>query len=164
MYNRIDRVFSYVLIGFACAGGVVLIYVMITVGFEVVMRYFLNRPTNWVVDFTEYGLIFLAFLGAAWVLAGERHTKIEILLERLPVNVQRRLNTGMSVVGAFFCGIFFWYCLQITVEAIELGKLFFKSIVFPQWPIWTVMTMGSLLLTLQFLRRTWYYVRDRTGV
>ena len=47
---------------------VVLGLIIFSVCLEIIMRYFLNWPLVWVVELTEYGLLHVTFLGAAWLL------------------------------------------------------------------------------------------------
>ena len=61
LYNRI------VDLG-AILAGVLLIFLMLSVTLEVGLRYFLGRPTSWVVEICGYTLLYIPFLAAAWVL------------------------------------------------------------------------------------------------
>ena len=156
-----SRWFNRVLIAFTFAAGLVLVFMWVTVNFEIIMRYFLGQSTMWVVDFAEYAIIYITFLATAWVLAREGHVKIELLVDRLPPRAQWMLNTVTSVIGALLCAVLFWYSLQITLEAIEQRALFTEGgMIVPVWPILIVMPVGSLVLTLQFLRRARHYARE----
>ena len=153
------RVYHHLLAGLAVVAGAVLIFVVASITFEVVMRYFLNRPTSWVVDFSQYALVYITFLAAAWVLKREGHVKIEVLVDYLPQKTQRALNTTTSIIGALLCGLFFWYSLQITVEAFEAKAMFVEATVVLKWPILMVLPLGSFVIGLQFLRRAWLFAR-----
>ena len=142
------------------AGGLV-VYLAVTLDFEIVMRYFFNRPTTWVIDFSEYALLYITFLGAAWVLSKEGHVKIDLLLNALSPRNQQVLNTITSLLGAGACAVFLWLSLWVSWEAFEAGHIFWRATIIPKWPILIVMPIGSLFLTIQFLRRAWLYARGR---
>ena len=72
----------------AAAAAVVLIFMTISVNYEIIMRYFLNNPTLWVNRASCFSLIYITFLGGAWVLAKEGHVRIEVLLDALPLKAQ----------------------------------------------------------------------------
>lgn len=141
----------------ACAVLAVAIMVMLVacVCYEVVMRYFFNAPTRWVVEFSEYALLQLAFLGAAWVLREEAHVSVEMLVELLPRRGREILFAATSIVGACTCALFFWVSLTYLVGIYESGELIFKSMVVKKWAVMAVIAPGLLLLTLQFARRAW---------
>lgn len=159
----VNRLFDRVLISLAWVAAAIVVYLAVSVDFEVVMRYFFNRPTSWTVDFAEYALIYILFLSAAWVLSREGHVKIDFLLRALSTRVQRVVNIITSLVGAGACGVFFWFSLRATWEAFLAGDLIFRATVVPKWPIFMIMPIGSLLLTLQFLRSAWRCVREKSA-
>ena len=57
-----------ILVAIAC---VILSLVMLSVCLEVFLRYFLNRPQVWVIELSEYALLYITFLSAAWVLKSD---------------------------------------------------------------------------------------------
>ena len=150
-----DRIFKALLTGFACCAGVVLIFMTVSINFEVLMRYLLNRPTSWVVDSNSYALVFMTFLSAAWVLSREGHVKIELLVDRLPEKARRIINAATSIAGVILCGLFSWYGVVITHRAIVQKEMLVESIIVPKWPIVAVMPIGGFLLMIEFMRKGW---------
>lgn len=126
-----------------------------SVCYEVVMRYFLNAPTRWVVEFSEYALLQLAFLGGAWVLREEAHVSVEMVTELLPRSGREIMFVITSVVGAATCALFFWVSLNYLIGIQASGETLFKSVQVKKWAVMAVMAPGLLLLTLQFIRRAW---------
>lgn len=123
------------------------------IGLEVVMRYFFNAPTRWVTEFSEYALLWLAFLAAAWVLREEGHVKVEMVVDVLPPRARQVLHVATSLVGAAVCALFCWVSTSYVVEVYGTGELLFKAIVLPKWAAMAIMPPGLALLALQFLRR-----------
>ena len=119
-----NRVFDYVVRLFAVVAGVILVLMTASVNYEVFMRYFFNRPTTWVVDYSQYSLVIITMLATAWVLTREGHVKIELIVGALSPKVQQVLNTITSALGVLVCGIFFWYSLQVTLDAFSLKQVF----------------------------------------
>lgn len=150
---------NYLLIGSAYLTGGIIVFMTVTVNYEVIMRYFFDRTSTWVVDYARFSLVYLSILAAGWVLAKEGHVKIELVVSALPPTAQQVLNTITSALGTLVCGIFFWYSLQLTLDTFRLKQVFILGTATPQWLIWMVLPIGSLLLVLQFLRRTWRYAR-----
>ena len=160
----LNRLFERVLITLACVAAGIVVYTVVTIDYEVVMRYFFRRPTTWVIDFTEYALLYIVFLASAWVLREEGHVNINILLIVLSPKVQRLLNTITSVVAAVACCLLFWFSLSVTWDAFVRGEVLWKSTIVPKWPIYIIMPIGSLLLTVQFLIRAWRHATARTAI
>jgi TRAP-type C4-dicarboxylate transport system permease small subunit len=133
----------------------VLVALVASVAYEVVMRYFFNQPTRWVVEFSEYALLWLAFLAGAWVLREDAHVKVEMLVEILPIRTRRIVHVITSLVGMATCALFCWVSLAFIVELYASGEVLFRSIQVKKWTVMSVMVPGLLLLTLQFARRAW---------
>ncbi|MBI4186074.1 MAG: TRAP transporter small permease [Chloroflexi bacterium] len=137
--------------------GIGIVLVAAVVVYEVVMRYALVRPTTWVVNFTEYSLIYLVFLSVPLVLAKDKHVKLDFLLNSLSPEVQRIANTVTSLVAAVSCAVLFWYGLRITLRALEIHEVLITAIITPKWIVLMPIPLGSFFLVIQFLRRAWSY-------
>ena len=65
--------FDWLLKLLANAGMVLLFLMMLSVCWEVFSRYYLGRGTAWVIEFSEYSILFMTFLGTAWLLRKDGH-------------------------------------------------------------------------------------------
>jgi len=155
----LGRLFDRLLAALGVVAALCLALMAMSVDFEVLARYLFNRPTKWVIDFTEYALLYILFLASAWALAKENHIVIDILLGVCPPRARRVLDVMSSLIGAVASGIFFWFSAVVTLRAYEASEVIWHSLIVPKWPVWIVMPFGSLLLTIQFLRRTWIYLK-----
>jgi TRAP-type C4-dicarboxylate transport system permease small subunit len=142
----------------AFVAGVILIFVLLSVCAEVVMRYFLGRPIIWVTEVSEYSLLYITFLGAAWVLKRERHVKMELVLDRLNPKVQALVNTITSIVGAIICLALTYYGAQVTWDHFVRGLHTPTTLRPLLFPILAVIPLGSFFFFIQFLRRTHGYL------
>lgn len=71
--------------------------------FEVLMRYFLKRPTIWAWDVNIYIFAFLIFFSGGYTLLHNGHVTVDVLTINLPRRIQAILNIITSVF--FFTGI-----------------------------------------------------------
>ncbi len=98
--TKAGAIFDSIIAFLARWASMLFIGIMAIVVVEVFMRYFLNRPQTWVVETAEFGILYIAFLGAAYLLKQEWHVKIDMVLSQLPPRGQALLNTITSVLGA----------------------------------------------------------------
>jgi len=150
-----SRGLDFVIVAGAVLTVGILVALVASVAFEVVMRYFFNRPTAWVVELSEYSLLWLAFLGGAWVLREEAHVKVEMLVEILPPRTREIMHVITSLAGAATCALFCWVSTVYILELYESGEMLLRSIQVKKWAVLSVMVPGLLLITLQFIRRAW---------
>ncbi|MFC2068054.1 TRAP transporter small permease [Chloroflexota bacterium] len=138
--------------------GAVIIFIMLAIGYDVFMRYFLSRPQAWVLEVTEYCLLYMAFLGTSWVLAKEGHVKMDLVLERLKPRTQYMVNIITSIIGAIVFLIIAWYGAQVTWQNFQGGYIIPSWLMPPKALILVVIPVCSFLFSMQFLRRSYGYL------
>ncbi len=158
--TNIKAVFDRFLDSLTYFGAVILGLMVLFVCSEVISRSFLNRPILWVLEVGEYSLVYITFLGAAWLLRTEGHVKVDIVLNRLNPRTQALLNIVTSILGAMACLVVVWYSAQLTWGYFESGVRTPGAWGPPRYPIYVIIPIGSLLLFIQFLRRTHGYLRS----
>ena len=131
--------------------------------YEVLMRYFLQRPTFWAVDLSEYAMLWAAFLAAPWVLRREGHVRVEVFVERMSPGRQRGLGIVMSALGAIVCAILAWQGAATVWDFYVRGVNVAREWQIPQFAVYLVIPIGSALLTIEFARRAGRYLRAAEG-
>lgn len=157
---RIENLFDRFIRFIAHSASFLFIGVMLIVCLEIFMRYFINRPLTWVVEVAEFTLLYISFLGIAWLLREESHVKIEMLLIVLSSKGQAFLNFITSIIGAATCLTLVVYGTQATWIAYQIGRTTRTAMMVKQWPLLIIMPIGFFLLFLQFLRRTRDYHKE----
>ncbi len=149
-----NRVFDGVLDCFASLSGILLVYVMLSVTLDVVLRYFFNRPQFWVGELAEYSLLYITFAGTAWVLRKDAHVKIDILNTMLSSRHICLLNLISSIIGIFVCSVLTYYGTKVTWDHFARGMYNPTLLEFPKGPLLLIIPVGTLLLFIEFIRRT----------
>jgi len=157
--TKTGYIFDHLLDFLAVLAGALILCACLIVNIEVIMRYFLNRPTIWALEICEYSLLWLTFLGTAWLLREGGHVKLDLLHDRL--NAKGHVLTGAIIFTLVYglCGI---ACMTITYYSLltvwhnfQEGILVPKLLELPKAPILSVIVLGSLLLSIQFLREAY---------
>jgi C4-dicarboxylate transporter, DctQ subunit len=140
--------------------GVLMVGVMLFVTLSVLLRYVLNRPIGWSVEVSEYSLVCITFLLAAWVLRREGHVRVDLVLAYFSPASQALLNTITSGISTIVCLVLTFFAAKVTLELYG-GSYFTPTILMiPKFIFILIMTFGLLLLTLQFIRRTHKYLHE----
>ena len=157
---KIGRVLDKIEDSFSFIAGIMLAFIMLSVCLEVFMRYFLNRPLQWVIELTEYALLYITFLGTAWLLKGEGHITVDVILIRFGPKTQSCLKIFSSVIGIIISFFLVWYGFEVTWENYREGIYNITVLEFPKAPILVIIPVGSLILLLQFIRRAYGSLLD----
>ena len=119
--------------------------------FSVFMRYVLNRPFKSATDFSQIIMVYVAFLGCAFVLKIQGHIYVEIIVNLFRERI-RNLIIGINylIIGIPYCALLFYYSFffvkssyQITECTIGAGILI--------WPVKGTILLGFTMLAVQFL-------------
>jgi len=147
-------------IGFlAFLGAVVIIFMTILVCWDVLGRFFLGHGLGWTMEVVEYSLLWFTLLATAWVLKGEKHVKIDIVLTRLKPRTQALLNTITSLLTSIACLLVTWYSAQVTWAFFQSGERLPTIMMPPKFVPYLIIPVGFAFLFVQFLRRAWGYLK-----
>jgi C4-dicarboxylate transporter, DctQ subunit len=151
--QRIGAFFDTFIKVLAVFGIVSIVFMTLAIGYDVTTRYILRQSVGWVLEVSEYLLVYLTFLGTAWVLKNEGHTTIDILVDHLQPKKQAILNVITSCIGAVICFILTWYGTATTVDLYQRGLIVIEILAIPKFLTTLVIPIGCGLLFIQFIRR-----------
>jgi C4-dicarboxylate transporter DctQ subunit len=149
------RILDRLMEGFAWLAGLLMMFSLITVCIDVVMRYFFNRPTGWVLQFSEYILLYIPFLAAAFVLREDSHIRIDIVLNRLACDTQSLINAVTSLLACLVLAILTYYGTYITIDFYLRNVPTLKYLKIPEFLVIMVIPIGCFLFAIQFMRKAY---------
>lgn len=155
----LDRTYSLL----ALMAAIILVLLMLSVSYTVVTRYVLGMSTPWLFEIWEYCILYIPFLGGAWLLRREGHVSVDIAVTHLKPRAKAVLGIITSLIGSSVCLGLTWYGAQATLMLFEKGYRIPGEIYPPQFLIVMIIPIGSFLLLIQFLRRTYGFIRQSTA-
>lgn len=132
------------------AAGMV-IFMMIAVSCSVMMRYFLNRPIVWIVEISSYLMLYITFLGTAWLLRRDGHVEIDLFISRLRPKTQRVLKSLTSIGGAVVGFILSWKGFLVAMDYYTRGVTVMGILNTPQFLLMAIIPIGGFLLLVEFV-------------
>ena len=158
--RRLYNVYQKILLVTMYIAGALLLVMMLSICYEVVVRYFFNRPTAWAIDFAGYIQYAITLIGATWVLWIDGHPRIDILTEHASPKTQTIIRIVTSFLAMVACAIFLWKGMEATLNAFERGDFLYRNIKVPVGPLYALLPFAFLLLVVEFGRQI--YVKWRT--
>jgi len=152
---RLARAFDRLLDSLAWISCALIAFQFISVSLEVLVRYFFGFTFGWVTALNEWSLVFITFLGAAWLQREGGHTSDDSIISLLPAWVKRVTDRLGWILAVVTCGMLVWYGTKVTLENFWNETYdFFKIREVPVAYVYAVIPFGSLLWMIQLLR-TW---------
>lgn len=146
------RIFDKLLAALAVLAGLLLLFITFSIGYAILARIVGLPPIVWVVQFNEYALVWVTFLGGAWALAGNKHVSIDLFTRNLRPRNAKRVSVLHNVLGIAVCSTLFWYCTKVVYGQYQRGVIDVQTIDIPKYLVLSIIPIGFLLLAVQFLR------------
>jgi len=135
--------------------GAVLIFALLSVTTDVVLRYYFRAPIMWAVVVNENNLLYITFLATAWVLRREGHVRVELVVSRLNPKAQNLIGLITSIIGVLACLAVTWYGALVTWQDFHSGYYMPTHVRIPEASVLFIVPVGMFLLSIQLLRRTY---------
>jgi TRAP-type C4-dicarboxylate transport system permease small subunit len=136
--------------GFMSMGAI--LFAMLVIVYEVIVRYFLRLPTAWEVEAAIMATIFVTFVGSVFALKNDAHIRMdEFVLPYLKPKWRKRLSLITSILSLIFCLILAFKSWQMFWEAFSSGWRS-ETVWGPPLAIpYSFLAMGASIMCLQFV-------------
>jgi C4-dicarboxylate transporter, DctQ subunit len=150
-FHRLQRLFDHLVDYAAFISGIILGLVTVLVCTDIVMRYFFNKPIQGALESSEYGLLFLTLLAAAWLVRKNKHVRMELLLHKLKPVTQANINGITSIVCALVCGVVTYYGILVVLDRFQTNHRLTTTLEPLSYPLISIIPLCFFLLIIQFI-------------
>jgi len=153
--------FDFIIEFLAYLAGIILLVITFAVTGSALVRYLGFRAPIWTLQYTEYGLLWFTFLGAAWLLREGGHIRIDTVISRLYAKSRRKVEITDDILGFFVSIIIFWFGTLHTIDLYQRGIMEVKGVIVPKFPFFLIIPLGGLTLSIQFVRNFLKKIRSK---
>ncbi len=134
-----------------------ILFVVIFVIYEIIMRHIFRIPTLWVSESMVFGSGLTYVLGAAWALKDNRHVKIDMVYGRLSPRQRAVMDSITFIFFALYLGIFLWATVNYAWRSVLVRETSGSAWDPPVYPIKVALAVGVFLLLLEGTAK---FIRD----
>jgi C4-dicarboxylate transporter DctQ subunit len=145
-------VFDKILIILFWFAGILLAFTTVGTCVDTLCRYLFNKPIPWMLELTEYIMLYIPFLTAAIVLKEKGHIKIDLMTEHLSPKNKARISFIASLVGGLTMLIYTVFGASVTFDFFMRGVLSLEYLKLPAYLVLIVIPVGSFFMMVQFFR------------
>jgi len=127
-----------------------LVFMVVSITYDVVLRYVFVAPTHWALEVNTFLLAFICVIPSGAVLRAGGQIRITFLLDRLSPAMRNRLDILRDGVGIFFCGIMVWKGTEMAYVAWLHNDRMSTSLGTPLVIPYLFLPIGFFLLALQY--------------
>lgn len=124
---------------------------MAIISFDVLWRQ-VSKPTTWAGEISSIICLWVPFLAAPWLLKEDTHIKVDLIFNYLPFRLRSMVSLVTSFIGFLVTGV-----MAIESFFSMIRWIGFKTptiLMLPKTPLISVIFIGCLLISLQFLINT----------
>ena len=151
-------VFDWALDVSAFLSGMLLLFLTLLVCVAVALRYFFHNPIGWSTEISQYTFVFLGNLAIAWVLRREKHVKMDVLINSFEKRKRAIVDTITSALSTVTCFIITVFAVRVTWDLYRSDYFEPTILMIPKFIFISVIAFGFLMLSIQFMRRTYAYL------
>jgi len=126
-----------------------LVAMMVTICYEIVARYFFNRPTIWSFDVSTYLLGIYCLLGGGFALLRGGHVNVDILYGRFTFRKRAVLDCITSFFFFIFIAVLIWNGWKMSYSSLLQKETSGTLLDWPLFPTMFMVPIAAFLLLLQ---------------
>lgn len=151
--QNVSKLFEQLFVAFAVLSALILLFMVMLVTLDVVLRNFELRGFIWANEVSEYSLYLMTVLIAPYLLRRGQHIRLDIFLVAIPKRLAWWCEVAGDIFGIAVCSVFFFYSVGMTVDSWRSQSLTVKNLVFPEWWLLAPLPIVFMLLTIEFCFR-----------
>jgi C4-dicarboxylate transporter, DctQ subunit len=117
------------------------------ISFDVLMRYFFNRPQLIVDEVGPFLLLLVIFGAAAQTFRMGGHVRVDLVTAHLRPAARAWLRLINLAIGIVFLGVVIWVTTQSALTALRYGRVS-AVLLYPLWVPMLLIPAGLLLMAL----------------
>ena len=131
----------------ALLSGLATLALAVLISFDVLMRYFFNRPQLIVDEVGPFLLLLVIFGAVAQTFRLGGHVRVDLVTSHLPPAVRAWLRAINLMIGIVFLAVVIWVTTQSALTALRYGRVS-AVLLYPLWVPMLLIPAGLLLRAL----------------
>ncbi|MFY9254368.1 MAG: TRAP transporter small permease [Fuerstiella sp.] len=151
----VNKLVRWMIAGEQAVAALFLFVILATMGAQVFARYFVGAPFSWSEEVARLALIWMTFIGAAFVMAEGRHITVDVVSERLSLRGRLLLECLSHVIVAATCLLlligglrFVWYVGKVGSPSLGIPMSYWYGAVGFGLLLMAVHSILNLILAL----------------
>jgi C4-dicarboxylate transporter, DctQ subunit len=158
--NGRKSVFDRIVDVFAAMGCLLIAGTMFLVCLDVIWNLVCGRSLTWSTEIVEYSMLWMTFLGSAWVLRNNAHIRMDMVTDRISPHSRHLLAAITSYLGAVICLLLTYFGARVTLHAFQTGYRLMTYLEIPSAYINLIIPLGFLMICLEFIVRGNHSIRS----
>ena len=130
---------------------------------DTTLRYVLNAPIRGTIEISEVALVVCIYLGIAWTQQERGHTRVALILTKLPPKKQVIFDILIWIICFIFLFIIGWETGLEFIRSYQISEFRWGSIQMPIWWAKGLVPLGCWMTCLQIIIDVFIDIKRLTG-
>lgn len=149
---------------FTAIAAVSLAIMIVSTASDTIFRYGINYPIPGVFELNEVLLVVVVFFGITWTQSERGHTRVVILMRRLPIRWAIKLDILCWILCFLFLGILGLQSGKEALASFQIGEFRWGSVQMPIWWAKACVPLGCWMTCIQLLIDIWVDIGRLKGL
>ncbi|PID21756.1 C4-dicarboxylate ABC transporter permease [Sporosarcina sp. P3] len=131
------------------------LFIVALVFLQVLSRYVFNISVGWSAELARYLLIWITWISMSYTIRKNDHIKITLLVDRLPVNVQKVVQVLVVLLWSVFAFVMAIVGTQV-VQTLKLMGQKTSTLGLPMWVVYLIIPIGGVLMLIRLVQRLYF--------
>ena len=151
--NALFKTIGGLVRSFGVLGQIAIVCMVVTICYEVIMRYVVMSPTFWSEEVNTFLCVFVTLIPAGEVLREDSHLKIGFFVGKLGPQTQALLKRISAALGVCFCSLMVYNGINMVIKSAMYDERMSTPLGTPMFIPYLFIPAGFTALGLQFLVR-----------
>lgn len=139
--NVVNKVFVYI-------AGVLVLFIILIMVYDVILRNFFNAPTAWSLDLARFMMVYVFFLALGPALSTGHHVSLELFQNKVNDRVKKIMQILVYLITMIFGFVLLGELAISTWEVFTMNRLFPTTVSIPMIYVYLITPIGTLQLIL----------------
>ncbi|MBN1828714.1 MAG: TRAP transporter small permease [Deltaproteobacteria bacterium] len=140
---------------FALISAAAMALMIVSTTLDTTIRYTLNFPIPGVFELSEVLMVIIVFLGITWTQAERGHTRITMIIAKLPIRRAVQLDMFCWAICLVFLAILGLQTGKEALKSYQLAEFRWGSVQMPIWWAKALVPLGCWLTCIQLVIDIW---------
>jgi TRAP-type C4-dicarboxylate transport system permease small subunit len=159
----VNTIIDKIIDGSMAMAAVIIVADALAVSADVLLKNTMGKTWNGLFEVMEYSILWMTFLGTAWILKKKTHIVVDAAVARLSPKYKTIANIVGYSISLILIGIVIVFSIKMTIYDFQSHITIPKELNLLKWPVEAIIPFGSILFFIELSRDLYRQLIDLKG-
>jgi len=127
--------------------------------YDVIMRYLFDRPSLWIWETLQFGMVILACVAGGYAFLHDSFVKLDIFYARISPRVRAILDIVTFFFTLLYCAVLIWKGIDLVSMSWSIREMTPSAVQLPVYPLKLLVPLAGLLFLLVAVQKLFHDIK-----